>query len=789
MEIGSPNDERVRKNAEIIANSVESLDKSALMKEKKKKSIINVVRVNDLNVRDISISTDEKYLISCSEIKQEDVPYITVWRIERLLAEGKDPEAILKVENSKMKSSNGIQLSNWILCVDTIIKTINNKEYWFICAGSLNGELLIWNGKIEKNSGEWNFENSVFQIIDITSEDNNVEKAIFSMKILDNVDLEGEFNLYMILNKIQTIGSEKSEESTIKELTLSVDQKGASLELKSSRIVGQDEGWILTFDIYNSTEALKKERFVVSGSSKGIIKKWSLFDGSKGNSTNIGTHEDAVSCLKIYDNGAKVASGSADSSIRIWKTSISKEPEYALVGHHEEILSLDLLKSENLLISASKDNTIKIWDLNHRLWIRNINTDYLIQDYMKDDKVDNEIGLDFIRDIVISPDNRYIFASKKNKIIIFRNFGRVWHFYQQLKYIRKTDKDLFKKIYGENLRQICRNVPDHEDSLKNIYEIIKKRLVDEKGNFNSRLLASLFIPSFVTFENDFNDQKDYITSVQSKYDEYWFSVKNMFLRKPEIRWQFKLYVSTDIEKEIEDANFIEITDPTNKKKKPYIILEDREQSQIRFLLVLDIVPTTFIPLLKAITLDIEDDRGDKDNLIFTDFDYAENNFIKKISDPEHSIEKTISELNLPNHFYYSHCIFKLDEGYSTEKFAFISIRKCTLEFSENLNPLESNKNVEEDIEIFESFKNNFQVPMLPKTQIKIGKGLAAAAGKKIDDFLSRLVLLEFIFTIMDILALVVFPEALGTLAGIFVYGTGIIGIFIIIAVFVMMFKK
>ncbi|HDZ16711.1 hypothetical protein LCGC14_1114290, partial [marine sediment metagenome] len=74
MEIGSPNDERVRKNAEIIANSVESLDKSALMKEKKKKSIINVVRVNDLNVRDISISTDEKYLISCSEIKQEDVP-------------------------------------------------------------------------------------------------------------------------------------------------------------------------------------------------------------------------------------------------------------------------------------------------------------------------------------------------------------------------------------------------------------------------------------------------------------------------------------------------------------------------------------------------------------------------------------------------------------------------------------------------------------------------------------------------------------------------------------------
>lgn len=791
MEIGSPNDERVRKNAEIIANSVESLDKSALMKEKKKKSIINVVRVNDLNVRDISISTDEKYLISCSEIKQEDVPYITVWRIERLLAGGKDPEAILKVESTKQKDTNENHLFNWILCVDTIIKTINGEKLWFICAGNLGGELLIWSGKIKENSGEWNFENSGFQNINISNEDSNVDQAIFKIKILDNVDLDSEFNLYMILNKIQTIGSEKSENGIVRELILSVDQNGIGLELKSSRLVGEDEGWILAFDIYNSTEALKKERFVVTGSSKGIIKKWNLLDGSKGNSINIGTHEDAVSCLKIYENGDKVASGSDDSSIRIWKTSISNEPEYALIGHHEEILSLDLLKSANLLISASKDNTIKIWDLNHRLWIRNINTDYLIQDYMKDDKVDNEIGLDFIRDIVISPDNRYIFASKKNKIIILRNFGRVWHFYQQLKYIRKTDKDLFKKIYGDNLRQICRNVPDNEVSLKKIYEIIKKRLVDQNGNFNSRLLASLFIPSFVTFERDFNDQKDYITSVQSKYDEYWFSVKNMFLRKPEIRWQFKLYLSTEIEKEIEDASFIEITDPTNKnkKKKPYIILQDREQSQIRFLLVLDIVPTSFIPLLKAITIDIEDDRGDKDNLIFTDFDYAENNFIKKLSDPEHSMEKTISELNLPDNFYYSHCIFKLDEGYSTEDFAYISIRKCTLEFSENLNPLESNKLVSEDIEIFESFKNNFQVPILPKTQIKIGKGLAAAAGKKIDDYLSRLVLLEFIFTIMDILALVVFPEALGTLAGLFVYGTGIIGIIIIIAVFVMMFKK
>ena len=779
----------MEKNSEKSIESAENLFNTGLVRGKLKKNIINVVKVHDLNVRDIVISSDEKYLISCSEMKQEDIPHIGVWRVEKLIEEGKEPESLLEVQNAKQKGTNGNHLFNWILCVDTIIKTINGEKLWFICAGSLNGDLYLWYGKINKISGEWIFENSRFTSISYSTDEENAEYAIFKIRILESIDLESDFNLYLILNKTQTIGSETSEKSIIKELSLKVNQSRSDIAILSNNIIEQHEGWILAFDIINIKTSQNKERFIVSGSSNGIIKKLNLLDSPRSASLIIGTHEDAVTCLKIYENGLKVASGSADSSIRVWKTSYSENPEYSLIGHHEEIISLDLLKSENLLVSGSKDNTIKIWDLNHRLWIRDINTDYLIQLYMEDDVNENEIGLDFMRDLFVSPDNRYIFATKKNKIVILRNFGRVWHFYQQLKYIKKTDNDLFKKIYGDNLRQICRFIPDKEESLKQIYQIIKKRLTYENGNFNSRLLASLFIPSFVTFESDFNDQKDYISSVQSKYDEYWFSAKNIFLRKPEIRWSFKLYITTDIEKQIEDAHFIEVTDPLNKNKIPYIILDDRSQSQIRFLLVLDIVPTTFIPLLKAITINVEDDRGDKDTLIFTDFNYAENNFIKRLSDPEHSMEKTIKEPNLPDNFYYSHCIFKLDESYNTEDFAFISIRKSTLEFSENLNPLESTKNVLEDIDIFESFRNNFQEPLLPKTQIKIGKGVAAAAGKKIDDFLSRLVLLEFIFTILDVLALILFPEELGTLAGLFILGTGIFGLLIIIVVFFMMFRK
>ncbi len=379
------------------------------------KSIVNIVKTHELNVRDIAISSDERYLVSCSEMKDDELPHVLVWRIETLLEKGDEPVAILKIENTKQKTTGKLQLSNWLLCVDTIVASINGEDLWFVCTGSLHGELYIWSGKIDEISREWIFENSNFKKISVLDHDNPTQKAIFKIKILESMGTESLFNLYLVLNNIQTIGSEPSNNNTIKELLLNVDQSGVGLEISSSKIIGVHEGWILAFSLYNKTTGSKNERFIVSGSSNGIIKKWNLTGVSSGSSVTLGRHEDAVNSLIIFSNGNKVASGSADSSIRIWKTDPLNNPEYVLLGHHDdEVISLDLLKSENLLISASKDNTIKIWDTHRHLWIRNIDIDYLLTFHPDKIKNDNEIGLDFLRDIFISPDNRYIFVTKKN---------------------------------------------------------------------------------------------------------------------------------------------------------------------------------------------------------------------------------------------------------------------------------------------------------------------------------------------------------------------------------------
>jgi hypothetical protein len=188
-------------------------------------------------------------------------------------------------------------------------------------------------------------------------------------------------------------------------------------------------------------------------------------------------------------------------------------------------------------------------------------------------------------------------------------------------------------------------------------------------------------------------------------------------------------------KKIEHAKFYEIS---SKKKSAKIILRDRKQSQIRFLMELVDIPTTFIPLIKAINLDVEDDRGDKDKLIFTDFIYSQN--------PINSSKG--------GHIYYSCCIFKLDQRYATEKFADISIRKITVEFTESLNPLltkDLNPSNREYTELFEAFRNKFQSPIFPtKTRINIGKRITTVS-KMMDNYLSKFVLIEFILATIALL--------------------------------------
>ncbi len=716
--------------------------------ELEENAIINILsyklgkqRSQDLDIRKIVLDSDGKYLISCSEFGEKEDIKVYIWSIEKILEGLTDPEDIfLKVEH---QPNNEQKISNWLLCIDAITTEIKGNQKWIVCAGSIHGDIYVWYGDIDKRRNKWILENYSFKNFKDVMEK---EKAVFDIKIKEDLSSKNNtFHLYLALNNIYEIFQESKSDNYIKKLSLVFDEFGKDLKLKDGinhlDFESQEE-WILSFDL-----SVKKKILITGSKDKNIIK-WDLETGKT--IEKIGSHDDAITTIKLFKDGTRLVSGCLDNVIKVWDLEEKKEnryiPLHKFTEHDGEIVSLDIQKGDEYLVSASKDNTIKIWDLDNGAMINNIDVNLEITKYENNksqkkqatEEIENIYGLDFLRQVLVSPQNRFIFAVKKNKILIFRNFGKVWHFIQQINHIKGSR--LYNNIFGENLRQIAVNSEEREEILGDIYkEIIKKRLT------NISELGSLFIPAFIKYEEDIETQREYIASVKTNYDNYWFSAKKLFFQLPKLTWKFKLYLTTDIKEKREHEEYYEISskkkflDDEEKEEKPNeILLRDRKQSQIRFLMELVDIPTTFIPLIKAINLDVEDDRGDKDKLIFTDFTYSKN--------PINSSKG--------GHIYYSCCIFKLDQRYANEKFADISIRKITVEFTESLNPLltkDLNPSNREYTELFEAFRNKFQSPIFPtRTRIKIGKRITTVS-KMMDNYLSKFVLIEFIFTTIALL--------------------------------------
>ncbi len=766
--------------------------------EKVKKVILNVVTGSDLEFRDISITSDGNYLVACSEISQNEQPKITIWNIEELREGKTEPEVILKGE---LKNSEYVRNNNWLLCVDTLILEINNLKWWIICAGSIIGGLYTWFGKIDDVSGVWNFEEYKCVIFAESSEGTNeYPKSIHDLKMIQDSIQKNSCHIYFGLNNTYTLNNAITKDNVLKKLSLTLDNSGNISKKGPSINLGIQDEWITCLDIYTNKEDLNKS-YLVSGSRDGIIFKYNLV--AQANPVILGKHNDSITCVKIFENGSKIASSCVDNTIKIWKNTINGDSELIneLLGHIKSVVSIDIQKNNKFLISISKDNTIKIWDLNRGTWIRNIDMVYFMNLYDENSR-NVERGIKFLRCVKITPQNQYFYVTLENRIVIIKNFGALWHFKEQLKFIREMNKDLYAKIYGVNLLQMARNTPESIENLNKLYELIKKRIKNRTeidlalnlkaiegviSDYNKRELGPLFIPSFIEFEKDIKSQKEYILGVKENYDAYWRSVKNLFFKLPELPWQFKLYITTDVEEDIKEAKFVEVTNP-NIEDSVYIIMKDRGQTLIRFLMVLENVPTGFIPLIDSINVEIEDDRGDKDNLVFSDFTYSPN-FIKILTKPRVCLDefKTIKK---PESIFYTFCTFQLEEGYSTEDFVNIFTRRITLEITKNLNPIETSSSVREDIDIFESFKNTFQLPLIPKIQIQVGKGIASTVGKIIDEYFAKLIIVEFIFSFwgfieIGIPALIPGLEIPAIVSSII----AVSGIVIIGLIFMMMFLK
>src|SRR5262249_11333345 len=72
-------------------------------------------------------------------------------------------------------------------------------------------------------------------------------------------------------------------------------------------------------------------------------------------------HTNLVLGLAFSRDGSRLASASADGTVRIWNTETQQEV-FQLRGHTDACMGVAISPDDRLLASASRDGTIRFWD-------------------------------------------------------------------------------------------------------------------------------------------------------------------------------------------------------------------------------------------------------------------------------------------------------------------------------------------------------------------------------------------------------------------------------------------
>ncbi|KAG8714280.1 hypothetical protein FRC09_017797 [Ceratobasidium sp. 395] len=101
--------------------------------------------------------------------------------------------------------------------------------------------------------------------------------------------------------------------------------------------------------------------YIASGSSDYTVRIWDARNGQPVGQPLEG-HKDAVSSVAYSPNGSHIVSGSWDTTIRIWNARTGQAIGQPLEGHMDKVRSVAYSPDGAYIASGSIDKTVRIWD-------------------------------------------------------------------------------------------------------------------------------------------------------------------------------------------------------------------------------------------------------------------------------------------------------------------------------------------------------------------------------------------------------------------------------------------
>jgi WD40 repeat protein len=99
---------------------------------------------------------------------------------------------------------------------------------------------------------------------------------------------------------------------------------------------------------------------LASGSEDQTVRLWDLRDPSAP-PTILRGHEASVWSVAFSPDGATLASGSEDQTVRLWDLTDPAAPPTILRGHEASVLSVAFSPDGATLASGSDDQTVRLW--------------------------------------------------------------------------------------------------------------------------------------------------------------------------------------------------------------------------------------------------------------------------------------------------------------------------------------------------------------------------------------------------------------------------------------------